>query len=182
MELLWTDFLNTEWHDWRGTGHSEDRLEQPESLRRFLEAWHLAAPVPPDPETLQSLRGLRTLLREVAEGLAAGQGVPDGVLVAINRLMAEGPVCRRLEPTPEGHRLALIPARQGWPQVMAEIAASLAATLAEGEAARVRICENPDCRWVFYDETRNRAKRYCDDKLCGNLMKVRRFRARQRGG
>jgi len=30
------------------------------------------------------------------------------------------------------------------------------------------------------DDTRNRSKRYCDDKLCGNLTKVRRFRARKK--
>ncbi|WP_141639042.1 CGNR zinc finger domain-containing protein, partial [Paenibacillus riograndensis] len=41
---------------------------------------------------------------------------------------------------------------------------------------------NPDCLWVYYDDTRNRSKRYCDDKMCGNLMKVRRFRARKKAG
>jgi predicted RNA-binding Zn ribbon-like protein len=40
--------------------------------------------------------------------------------------------------------------------------------------------ENADCLWVYYDDTRNRSKRYCDDKACGNLMKVRRFRARKK--
>ncbi|MDT3426149.1 putative RNA-binding Zn ribbon-like protein [Paenibacillus forsythiae] len=46
--------------------------------------------------------------------------------------------------------------------------------------SRFRICDNPDCRWAYYDDTRNRSKRYCDDKACGNLMKVRRFRARKK--
>jgi predicted RNA-binding Zn ribbon-like protein len=64
---------------------------------------------------------------------------------------------------------------------MAEIAASFARTLADGEKSRLRICDNPDCLWVYYDDTRNRSKRYCDDKMCGNLLKVRRFRARQKG-
>jgi predicted RNA-binding Zn ribbon-like protein len=63
---------------------------------------------------------------------------------------------------------------------MAEIAASFAHTLAEGDTKRIRICENRDCRWVFYDTTRNYSKRYCDEKACGNLMKVRKFRERQR--
>ncbi|MNW66741.1 CGNR zinc finger [compost metagenome] len=63
---------------------------------------------------------------------------------------------------------------------MAEIASSFAAALVEKETSRFRICENPDCLWVYYDDTRNRSKRYCDDKLCGNLMKVRRFRARKK--
>ncbi|MNI89783.1 CGNR zinc finger [compost metagenome] len=70
--------------------------------------------------------------------------------------------------------------RDDWTQVMAEVAASLAKTLIDGEIGRIRVCDNPDCRWVFYDDTRNRTKKYCEDKTCGNLMKVRRFRARKK--
>ena len=60
-----------------------------------------------------------------------------------------------------------------------EIAGSFAQATQQGELSRFRICTNPDCLWVYYDDTRNRSKRYCDDKMCGNLMKVRRFRAKK---
>ncbi|UOK61501.1 CGNR zinc finger domain-containing protein [Paenibacillus sp. OVF10] len=33
---------------------------------------------------------------------------------------------------------------------------------------------------MFYDDTRSRTQKYCDDKMCGNLMKVRRFRAKRK--
>ena len=65
----------------------------------------------------------------------------------------------------------------GTPKGLQRSDPEFAQTLAEGEASRIRICDNPDCLWVYYDRTRNRSKRYCDDRACGNLMKVRRFRA-----
>jgi len=50
--------------------------------------------------------------------------------------------------------------------------------LAGGNSARVKICRNADCRWVFYDTTKARSRRWCSDKVCGNRDRVRRARAR----
>lgn len=178
MDLLWTSFLNSEWHDWRGTGRPmEDRLDRSDWLPAFLAEWQLKAPLPPSPEVVAALKELRRWLRRLAESLSAGGTAEPDDLERLNRLMAGGPVIRQLG---EGSQLNLLPAQESWPQVMAEIAASCARTLAEGEGARVRICENTDCLWAFYDDTRNRTKRFCEDKTCGNLMKVRRFRAKQK--
>ncbi len=55
----------------------------------------------------------------------------------------------------------------------------------EGSWSRLKAC--PDCRWVFYDHTRNASKRWClmtaggsKGRSCGTIAKVRRFRERQR--
>lgn len=45
---------------------------------------------------------------------------------------------------------------------------------------RVRACDNPECRWLFLDTSKNHTKRWCDMKVCGNRMKARRFKAQQR--
>lgn len=178
MDLLWTDFLNSDYHDWRGSGRDEDRLDRPDWLPDFLARWQLAALLPPSPSEMDDLKALRTLLHRLAGDLTNGVAPTPDAVAQLNRYLAGGPVLRQLR---ADNTLQLLPATQDWPQVMAAIVAAFAQTLAEGEGARVRICDNPDCRWVFYDETRNRTKRFCDDKMCGNLMKVRRFRARQKG-
>ncbi|XEC93808.1 CGNR zinc finger domain-containing protein [Paenibacillus tarimensis] len=36
------------------------------------------------------------------------------------------------------------------------------------------------CRWIYDDESRSRTRSRCDDKRCGNLIKVRRFRERRK--
>ncbi len=48
------------------------------------------------------------------------------------------------------------------------------------ERARVRLCEAPDCVWLFYDGSRNRSRRWCDMRQCGNRMKARRHYRRSR--
>lgn len=45
---------------------------------------------------------------------------------------------------------------------------------------RVRLCEAPDCLWLFLDTSRNRSRRWCDMRQCGNRMKARRHYARGR--
>lgn len=180
MDLLWTHFLNSMWHDWRGSGTSEDRLNRPDWLPKFLRHWGITAPPPPTAAELAALKELRALLQSMTETLVAGAPLPEAGLARLNAALAGGPVVRRIVESDKGRRLEYLPLRHDWPQVMAEIAASFGRTLAEGESARVRICENPDCLWVFYDDTRNRTKRFCDEKGCGNLMKVRRFRARRK--
>jgi len=51
--------------------------------------------------------------------------------------------------------------------------------LTSGQLARLRRCAGETCRWMFLDTTRNHSRHWCDMKDCGNLAKVRRFRARQ---
>ncbi|MGH9219380.1 MAG: CGNR zinc finger domain-containing protein [Vicinamibacterales bacterium] len=42
--------------------------------------------------------------------------------------------------------------------------------------SRIRACAASDCGWWFVDDTKNRSRRWCDMKICGNREKVRRFR------
>jgi predicted RNA-binding Zn ribbon-like protein len=49
-------------------------------------------------------------------------------------------------------------------------------------ALSVRACAAPDCRWLFLDTSRNHTRRWCDMKICGNRMKVRRFKVQHRAG
>ncbi len=43
-------------------------------------------------------------------------------------------------------------------------------------------CAADNCNWLFYDASRNRSRRWCDMRDCGNRAKVRRFRKRASGG
>jgi predicted RNA-binding Zn ribbon-like protein len=186
MEMLWLDFLNTDYHDWKRTGRDEDRLLNPERLSRLLKRWELHAGVPPEQEELASLQQFRSSLRGMAEALVGGAGLGSADLELLNRHMSKGRMVHELSLV-SGHdgeapvyQLHEKGGETGWSQVLAEIAASFARMLAQHEPSRIRICDNPDCLWVFYDDTRSRTKRYCEDTMCGNVMKVRRFRAKQK--
>jgi hypothetical protein len=63
------------------------------------------------------------------------------------------------------------------------LAAAIAA-IGAGTWKRLKAC--PDCKWIFYDNTRNGSKRWClmyaggpDGRACGTIAKVRRYRERQ---
>ncbi|MFD0694607.1 CGNR zinc finger domain-containing protein [Paenibacillus sp. GCM10027628] len=180
METLWTDFVNSEWHDWRGSGRSEDRLVLSTWQGAFLDTWKLAAPVPALEQDIEDLLAFRGQLHQLAAGLAGGESISQADVEWLNKMLAQGPVIRRIAAEESELRMESSPIGDNWRQVMAEVAADFAKMLLDGEPLRIRICENTDCKWVFYDDTRNRTKRYCDDKMCGNLMKVRRFRARKK--
>lgn len=50
----------------------------------------------------------------------------------------------------------------------------------DGSWGRLRVCRNPGCRWVFYDRSKNQARRWCEMAVCGNRAKAVRFRARRK--
>lgn len=54
--------------------------------------------------------------------------------------------------------------------------------LVNGDLTRLENCGNDVCNWLFLDTSRNRRRHWCDMKDCGNLAKVRRFRAKQSVG
>jgi len=61
--------------------------------------------------------------------------------------------------------------------------ATVLTAVSRGNWSRLKAC--PDCRWVFYDNTRNGSKRWClmyaggpDGRACGTIAKVRRYRDR----
>ncbi|MFM9330490.1 CGNR zinc finger domain-containing protein [Paenibacillus mesotrionivorans] len=187
--MLWLDFLNTDYHDWRGTGKDEDRLERVDMVNRLLDTWQLSAAFPLSPLELKEMRELRQWLRQLTERLVRGETLTLEDLDKLNGYMETFCVSYRLEvevSENSGHE-ACPPYRleeerqgQGWAEVQGAVAASFARMLAHNEPGRIRICDNPDCLWVFYDDTRSRTKRFCDDTMCGNLMKVRRFRAKRK--
>jgi len=59
--------------------------------------------------------------------------------------------------------------RMLWP-----IAESAAELLTSQARAAIRECGAPDCEWLFLDHSRNRSRRWCDMKSCGNRQKARR--------
>ncbi|MEK4368151.1 CGNR zinc finger domain-containing protein [Paenibacillus sp. FSL R5-0473] len=178
MDRLWTDFVNSDYHDWRGGDRSEDRLGKANWQQDFLERWQLKASVPASPEEELSMRNFRNELIALGARLSSGASLTDIEKQWLNGVMQAGHVRRIL--IDQELKLQLVAVEAHWSQVMAEVAADFALTLVEGEGGRIRICDNSDCRWMFYDDTRSRTQKYCDDKMCGNLMKVRRFRAKRK--
>jgi predicted RNA-binding Zn ribbon-like protein len=57
---------------------------------------------------------------------------------------------------------------------------STEALLTSNDIGKVRACGVPECRWLFLDTSKNRTRRWCDMKICGNRVKAQRFKALHR--
>jgi predicted RNA-binding Zn ribbon-like protein len=64
-------------------------------------------------------------------------------------------------------------------RMAAHFAMGLAWLVVAGEAGRIRSCQAPDCHDAFVDFSRNRSRRYCDSRTCGNRLHVAAYRARK---
>lgn len=180
MDPLWAELINSDWHDYRGGGGREDRIENPTWLRQFLARCG-APPRPlPGPAGREALRSLRTVLRRSVTALMAGRAPARRDLEAVNRCLARVPLTRRVAAEERGFAVELVPRAGGIHRVLGEVAASFAQVLATGDPTRIKVCANRDCGWFVYDESRNRTRRWCESAACGNLMKVRRYRQRHR--
>ena len=50
----------------------------------------------------------------------------------------------------------------------------------DGTWDRLKACRADDCRWAFYDRSKNRSGRWCTMKFCGARAKMRAYRERRR--
>jgi len=81
----------------------------------------------------------------------------------------------------DGGQPRLLPLSRGTADtVLATLLAAVAESVASGSWERLKICRNPDCRWAYYDRSRNRSRAWCSMALCGNRAKARAFRSRGR--
>lgn len=179
----WLELLNSDWHDYRGSGLRRDLVDDRAWLERFVGPWAPALEGVPEGEVRAALKNLRQVIRAIVDRIAARRSVPPRLLSDLNSVLGVSPFVRRLERTGDRYAFPLVPRSPGLAGVLGEIASGFGETLAGGEPARIKICRNRDCLWVFYDRSKNRSRRWCEGNTgCGDLMKVRRFRAKHRRG
>jgi hypothetical protein len=133
-----------------------DVEEQTDALadRAGLDAWAQAHDV--EPGDLAEARRVRDALRAVVDG-------DDVDLPAI----ALTTTC--------GERSVGLAARTA---AEAAVASSVVLSI-QGKLGRVKLCGGEDCRWAFYDASRNGSRQWCSMEVCGNRQKARSFRARR---
>ena len=181
MESAAIDLMNSDWRDYRGSGRRADLLDDATWTAEYLARWGLARAGEPGRAQLRAVKSLRTAMFSIVDALEANAAVRARDLAVVNKALAAGPLRPELAYADGAFRLDRSPARQDWNWVMTRIATAFAELLVEHDPGRLRRCENEDCRWVFYDESKSHSRRWCAD-VCGNLLKVRRFRERKRRG
>ena len=184
-ERLWLDFVNCEFGIRRF-----DSLRDFEHLVRWLEAAGVldterangirrrAQQQPAGAAAaLVDARRVRAALRSLAERGPASERVRAEGLMEINRVLGRSAGTRRVELRGDGAFIrTFVPVGDAFAGLVIPIVESAADALILGELSRVRRCADPRCQRVFYDNTKNGRRRWCDMATCGNRAKAARHR------
>ncbi len=132
-----------------------------------------------EPGDVPRLRGHRARLDAVAAACESGDD--PAAIEMLNALLAKtGAVPQIVAHDGRGPHIHVSrPAAPLSDRIAAHLAMGLAELVVAGESQRVRSCASPSCRDVFVDLSRNRSRRYCDSRTCGNRLHVAAYRARR---
>jgi predicted RNA-binding Zn ribbon-like protein len=131
---------------------------------------------------LQDAIALRSALFEIFSAVAERRVVPDKAMSKLNWNLMEGASFVRL--TQQGRRFEWdwATSNQRLNAMLWPVARAAADLLTSDDLGKLRMCAADDCAWLFLDTTRNRKRRWCDMKTCGNRFKARRHYERVREG
>ena len=172
--LLVQSFVNT----WDGDDGS-DLLLDPAAARAWLTAAGLwSAERAPDPAELHLARGVREGIRAMLVANAGGPRPGPGDLQPLQTVAQASRPSLQVGP---GGQVSLGAERAARPDAdLLILLVAIRDAQRDGTWQRLKACGNPDCRWAFYDRSHSRAGAWCDMATCGNRIKNRRLRQRQR--
>lgn len=186
---LCLDFANTVGA--RGAEARNDRLKEYVDL----PWWGLRAGILTDAEASRLRRAAEERPEEAAEVHRRGVELREAIYRIFSAADGEGSVeAGDLEVlTTEWRRAAartrIVPGGEGFAwgweagdeldRVLWPVARSAAELLTSPELARVGECAGEGCGWLYLDTSKNRSRRWCDMKDCGNRAKVRRHYQRR---
>lgn len=174
MDLLILDFLNSDWLNKYLKTPIKDILYNRDWFKKQLALWSLRLDEELTDEQIEKLIVLRTELRHSYNQLLIKELDIESIIAKINLELKQTPLIKQLI-NKEGYKAIYIPNSYDYYWLRYNILSSFTELLTVVNIERLRICENPDCKFVFYDSSRNSTKRHCQSS-CSNLMKVRRFR------
>ncbi len=171
------DFLNTaylpERDDVLGDGRAAGWLTD------WLGGTPAASTGSGDEARLRQLRDLREGLRQFA---AANNGQPPDDEAIGRAVAALGSVELVLDLGGQDRApqlLAAAAAATTSEQALVAVAECFLTARLTQHWARVKACAAPECRYAYFDTSRNRSRRWCEMAYCGNRAKNRAWRERQ---
>ena len=147
-------------------------LTIPDARRLLTAANHSSAKAQ---SILRKARDLRQVAYDIFSAIAAQRAPATKDLDVLNRFWKSASVHRAVAHTSGTFTRVWIMdepdelERPLWP-----IAASAEELLTGDELSLVRECASGNCSWLFLDHSRNKSRRWCDMKTCGNREKAKR--------
>ncbi len=171
--MLCLEFADSRWYA-RHKPYA-DPLDDASWRERFCTAWELPR-LPQGGDALDELKSFRETVFEAVTMLSREGRVDPAAIDRMNRVLASD--ARSIELVRENDRyvVSTVCGASDLAIVQGEIARSFVELATEKPLDRLRICANPSCGWVFFDESKSGTRKWCDNR-CASLMKVRKHRA-----
>jgi predicted RNA-binding Zn ribbon-like protein len=173
MEFLCIDFINSQWYKTHKS--FSDPIYDEIWLNDFYKKWDLSITGILDKGRIDKLLDLRNFLNKVINDIYSEKAIHSDDLDRINKYLSSFFFYKVLKKDNEKYYLCNVPERSGFNWIIFEIISSFIKLITEYDINRIKICNNPDCNWIFYDESKSKTRKWCDN-TCATLMKVRRFR------
>jgi predicted RNA-binding Zn ribbon-like protein len=154
-----------------------ETLGDTRALQRFVTLWQLSEVGRLTDDDLAAVHRLRERFHAVF--LA---GTQSQAAELVNAIVSDARTTPRLTDHDgyDWHVHYFAPGATLVQHLAADCGMALAFVLAAGERERLRVCEAPNCERVLVDLSRNRSRRYCDSRTCGNRLHVAAYRERRR--
>jgi predicted RNA-binding Zn ribbon-like protein len=164
---LCLDFANTRYY--RGQATPTETLNAPADLA----AWAKAGKTPTTKE-FEAALGLRETIYRLFNAQADGKLAAPRDLEMLNQALARAPTRTTLRRGRDGYDWE-VEAKSGTAlALLAPVLWSAGDLLTGPRLDRVRRCANPECGWLFLDDSRAGKRRWCSMSACGNRAKARR--------
>jgi len=131
--------------------------------------------------TFERALALRDAVYRAFRAIAGGQAPAEADLARLHVEYVAALDRARLGPSNGGYDWAWPDAGGALARVIWPIARSAVDLLTGDDLRRVRECPGTgDCGWLFYDTSKNAARRWCSMEGCGSRVKMRRLYARSK--
>lgn len=155
--------------------HEREWLADPRALAEWARRWELvAAGTRFSRADLRRALDLREAFRKQLAANREGRRAPQAL-----ETVAATADAARLTIEFDRSGLPVLTARAGGIDGLGgQLVAIACVAMLDGSWERLKACRN--CRWAFFDESKNRSARWCSMALCGNRLKTRAYRQRLR--
>ncbi|MBV8613015.1 MAG: ABATE domain-containing protein [Acetobacteraceae bacterium] len=123
---------------------------------------------------------LREALFRLFEAVSSGEAPDPAALSALNAALGSAAPRSRVAPRAGALVWSVDGLVPGMAALLSPVLWSASDLLAGPRRHRVRLCANPQCRWVFLDDSKSGNRRWCSMASCGNRAKAHRHYLKRR--
>ena len=188
---LCLDFANTV--DWHASERPGENFRTFDDLLRWSQhagimtkrdartLSYIGANSPSEAEmVLKQAVDLRETIYRIFSAVTAGSLPSDEDLTTFNENLSRASLRSRMVKTRDGLSWDWSGGKDTLDWMLNPVIRSAADLLVSDDLKRVKRCADPQCGWLFLDGSRNRSRRWCDMKDCGNRAKASRFYQRKK--